>query len=499
MLSPADMAVIKMTLDPRMGGLNVLTRWFFDTSVLINQYVCHHAPQPNIIHLGGVGSGKTLGVAFSNFGFAFCTPYVEILNTSITSGQAELAFNMLEPRIKGNKKVEPYIEDIVQRPYPTIKFKNGAQITFRTAGYEARNIRGFEYDIINFDEGGYEPRKTTIQYLRGRLRGRRPDGTPRMHRLSITTTPTDVPWLIDMWERGVPDEGDTFDPLHYCSVRSTTYDNKFLTPAQIAEIVRDYPDSMIEQEIYAKFPDYGDTEFSRASIEQCESVLMLDEMEAAMRGPGKKAGWDMIEHPRHGCVYWAIDPEPGRRYVMAGDPGSGSPPKRNSPCVMVFDTTALPYKMVFFHWIDGKGSIMPFLTGYKYAMDTYQPTLCGMDVTGPQKGMEEVAFAEHDINVDRINFQRDKDTMITALKYALSKGTLRFPFIKGLHSQLRSYRRDNDKKLDQDLVATLIQIAHLARFLPTDEVKLGSQGTMTRRDRNYRSRRDRNRRTSRGA
>ena len=500
MISSADKAVLALSARPETGGIQTWAKWFFDTSVLAKQFAFTHAPQPNVIELGGVGSGKTMGVSYQEAYLATMIPYCKILNTSITSGQAELAFNMLEPRIRGNKRFLPYIEDILLRPYPTIKFVNGAEITYRTAGYEARNIRGFEFDCINFDEGGYEPRKSTMQFLRGRLRGRRPDNTARLNRLSITTTPTDVPWLIDMWEKGHPDEGDEYDPYHYCSIRTTTYDNTFLTEGQIAEIVRDYSDAMIQQEVMAQFPDYGDTEFSRASIELCETLMMNDLMELATRGPQTndphwrpEPGWSVIEHPRHGILYWQIPPQTGHRYVMAGDPGSASPPKRNSGVVGVFDVTNDPYELVYFHWVDGHGSLLPFLRSYKGALDAYEPIFCGLDTTGPQKSMEELAFAEHGINVDKINFQRDKDAMVNALKWALSKGQLRFPVIKGMHSQLRAYKRDEDKKMQQDIIAMLMQIPYLCKFLPTT-VELGNFGTLKRRNRNIRSGRTRRRR-----
>jgi hypothetical protein len=61
-----------------------------------------------------------------------------------------------------------------------------------------------------------------------------------------------------------------------------------------------------------------------------------------------------------------------------------------------------------------------------------------------------------------------------------------FPFIKGMRSQLRSYKIKDDK-IAQDIVATMMVFAHLERFVPTAkpviEVKQASYDTRARSDR----------------
>jgi hypothetical protein len=64
-------------------------------------------------------------------------------------------------------------------------------------------------------------------------------------------------------------------------------------------------------------------------------------------------------------------------YLLASDPGTASPPKRNSPVVMVWDVTEKPYELVYFHWVSGNGSYIPWLNSMKYALEKYNPHLRG--------------------------------------------------------------------------------------------------------------------------
>ncbi|MEM4217469.1 MAG: terminase family protein [Candidatus Methanomethylicaceae archaeon] len=482
-LSTTDRIVFQNAMHPRTGGLIVLTRHFFGWEPFPYQFAFHHASQPNVTLLAGIGAGKTEAAAFSEVADCLLTPYFQILHTSISTYQAELALEKLEPHLRDNKKIMAYIKDIEKRPYPTIRFKNGSFITYRTVGYEARLIRGGEFDRIVFDEAGYESSYQTLVALRGRLRGRRPDGTPRGMRpgceflgprLDVITTPTDVEWLATRWRRGLRGEDDA-DLSRYISIRATTFDNKSLTKEQIDNMISDYTEEMIRREIMAELPNYGDGEFPHVFIDACEDRVMNDEMEIAVYGDREngtppRPGYSYREN-RFGCIYWETPAYPDRIYIMAGDPGTDAPPRRNSPVVMVFDVTTRPYTMVYFDWISGNGSYLPFIQSYKYAMEKYRPIYAGIDATSTQRAIDELAFEQFGIRTDAINFSRDKDAMVNSLKFALTNRDLRFPFIKGLREQLRNYRRGEDKKLPQDIVATLMQITYLARNVESPRVE----------------------------
>jgi hypothetical protein len=195
--------------------------------------------------------------------------------------------------------------------------------------------------------------------------------------------------------------------------------------------------------------------------------------EAIRPDDGKvKAGYKLMEHPRHGIIHWEVPPVPNGMYVAAGDPGMGDPPKRNAPVVIVARVDVKPWEIVYFDWIFGQGSYKPFLSSFKYALSLYQPPLRGLDATGTQRAIEELAFENEGIIVDGLNFQRDKDAMLNSLSMAIANHWFLWPTIKGLLFQVRHYRREEDKpgqtKYPQDIVMALAELAFLCRWLPEE-------------------------------
>lgn len=468
-LTEADERLLPLVLRHR-GGFHLGTQWYMlGWTPMPKQYAWHQVDVDNTTYLAGIAAGKTTAVASSYGMDCLSIPYFRSLNTSVTSVQAELPFQMFMAWAEGNDRIEHLIKDVSLRPYPKITFQNFSEWHFRTMGKDARFIRGQEYDRINIDEAGLDVEGIALKTLRGRLRGVRPDGTIRMTRLDVTTSPTDAPWLQERFYKGVA--GHPFADLKfYRSMRATIYDNIHLTPEAIALMEAEYSDEMIDVELRAMFPNYGMTTFPRDAIDACTEISLNDDMESAVHPENGKplAGYRLEEHPRHGITHFEVPPVSGATYVEAGDPGTGDPPKRNAGVVVVFRTDVKPYELVYFDWVFGRGSFNPFLASFKYALDLYKPVLRGIDATGPQKALEELAFENMGIAVSGLNFSRDKEGMINALSILLTNHSIRFPSIKGLNHQLRHYQRTDDKKLDQDIVMTMAEAAFLIRWLPTE-------------------------------
>jgi hypothetical protein len=479
-LTDADKQILPMALRQN-GGFNVATKWYcMGWDPLWYQYLFHQAPVPggtsdltvpNVSALMGIAAGKTTVVAASYLMDCLTMSYFKALNTSVTAKQSELPFSMVQGWIEGNPRLEHLVDDVSLRPYPTIIFKNGSVWVFRTAGKDARFIRGMEFDRINYDEAGLDFSGEAIKVLRGRLRGRRIDGSIRMGRLDTTTSPTAAPWLEDRFEKGWA-KSEHFDPQNFLSIRVSTFMNTMLTKQQIDLMVAEYSDDMIDVELRAKFPDYGLSIFPRTHVHACTDQSLNDAVEMALNpedGSKPKAGYVMEEHPRYGITKFELPLDPSHQYVIAGDPGTDGPPHRNAGVVMAMDVTCRPRKVVYFHWVDGKGSYNPFLTSYKYAMKKYRPLLKGMDTTGTQKAIDELAFENMGMEIDGINFQRDKEAMLNSLILMVTNHEIVWPTISAIIKQMTSYNRENEKKLAQDVVMTVAQLAFLERFIPDYE------------------------------
>lgn len=493
-LTDADRELLPIALREN-GGFHIAAKWYLNGwEPLWYQYLFHQTTMPysriipNVTFIAGIATGKTTAVAASYLIDCLTIPHFRALNTSVTAKQAELPFEMVQGWIAGNPRLEHLIDDITLRPYPTIIFKNRSEWIFRTAGKDARFIRGQEFDRLNYDEAGLDPVGETIKVLRGRLRGSRVDGSKRMVRLDVTTSPTSAPWLEERFNRGWKDNPEA-DLENFLSLRISTYMNTKLTQQMIMLMEAEYSDDMIDVELKGLFPDYGLSMFPRAHVFACTDQSLIDAAEMALRPESgrPKKGWVLEEHPRYGITKFEMPVDPEGIYIMAGDPGTDSPPRRNTGVVMVMDIKEEPNKIVYFDWVNGKGSYQPFLLSYKYAMNKYRPVLRGMDTTGPQKAIDELAFENVGISIDGLNFARDKQAMLNSLSLAVTNHEMRWPSVKAIIRQLTTYSRENDDKIPQDIVMTIAQLAFLKRHAPEIDPSFSKPDKVNHYNRNIRT------------
>src|SRR5665648_623156 len=366
-LTEADAQLLPLALRAN-GGFHHAASWYLrGWEPLWYQYYFHQATQPNTCFIAGIASGKTTNVAASYTIDCISIPYFRALNTSVTAKQAELPFEMIMGWIEGNPRLEHLVDNISLRPYPTIKFKNFSEYIFRTAGKDAKFIRGQEFDRINLDEAGLEPYGETAKVLRGRLRGNRVDGMPRMNRLDTTTSPTGMAWLKERFDKGWR-ENPYANTDDYLSLRISTYMNTRLTKKTIELMEAEYSDDMIDVELRGMFSDYGSSMFPRSHVDACFNHDLNDAMEMALHPDDGKPlrGYVQEEHHRHGITRFELPFEPSHTYVIGADPGTDGPPRRNAAVIFVMDCTTFPRKIVYFEWVTGKGSYNPFLQSFKY-------------------------------------------------------------------------------------------------------------------------------------
>lgn len=467
MLTEQDEKLLPIALR-HAGGFHHATAWYLrEFEPLGWQYAWHHVPHLNTTILAGIAAGKTRIATASMTIDCITTPYFEALSTSVTAKQAELGFDMFMGWYEGNKNLEHLITDIKLRPWPEITFYNYSKWTFRTAGTDARFIRGSEYDRILFDECGLDFQGGIVKVLRGRLRGKRVNNRRRMARLDAITSPTDAPWLFERFQKGWKGS-DTADLRRNISFQIKTRDNKHLTEDQIAAMEAEYSDEMRAVEMDAEFPDYGMSMFPKGHIRACIDQGLYDMAYEALNPEDSstpKPGWVIEEHPRHGITHFEMPQNPNHWYILAGDPGTDGPPKRNSGAIGIID--GFTGRMVYFDWVDGKGSYNPFINSYKYAINKYHPFIKLLDTTGPQKSLQELAFENFGIMTDAFNFSTNKAGALNYLNYDITNHQMNWPPIKGLERQISIYTDELDRKGEpQDIVMMLAMLAYGKRFTP---------------------------------
>jgi len=290
--NPADERLLPLARR-KNGGYHLATEWYFGVTPIPYQYAWHMAPQMNTTLLAGIAAGKTSGEASSIGADCLSIPYFRALSTSVTAKQAELPFDMFMSWTEGNDHVEHLIEDIKLRPWPIIKFKNFSEWEFRTCGFDARFIRGSEYDRIAYDEAGLDSIGSTVKVLRGRLRGVRPNGHKRMARLDVLSSPTAALWLEDRFYRGWKGH-EKADLEHYISIRARTRDNTYLTERQVQLMEAEYTDEMIDVEMNAMFPDYGLSMFPKSHLDACTSQALYDAAYLALNPESGRSTPDMV-------------------------------------------------------------------------------------------------------------------------------------------------------------------------------------------------------------
>tara|TARA_Y100000310_G_scaffold130328_1_gene129511 strand:+ start:2252 stop:3763 length:1512 start_codon:yes stop_codon:yes gene_type:complete len=440
----------------RTGDVDVLLKWYWNRDLLPALKPVYYASHPNIFVLGSWGSGKTVNLAAIAFLECLTKSYFRFVNVAPVGRQALVMFKFLRDMIRDNDRIEHLITKTVARPYPIIRFWNGSTAEFLTAKPEYLDyLQGEEFDQVNIDEAALlDNFERTVGVVRSRLRGKRHRiGVPRSRKLTVTTVPGYDEILRDRYERGLKENPD------FLSIKITAQHNPHLDPEDIRLMLIDVPDEDIPIYMDCEWPEIMGRLIQAAHYDACEDITLNIEMDKMIQE--KKMGSAYTEPERMGCTYWEWPVDDTHTYVTVGDPGTGNPPRRNAGVVMVWDVSNDPATLVYFDWIAGNGSIMPWVTSFKYAKDKY-PGPSGFDSTAAQKWMDELVFETEGIIVTPLNFRRDKMGFLNALRIVLERRTVRFPFIQGMKRQARAYNIPDDK-MAQDTTAALMMSAWMIR------------------------------------
>lgn len=498
-LTPADRAAF----DPETGidaDIGLWSKLYFDTELFPWQRYFWHAPQKDRMVIAGIRSGKSFSAAVGLLHFMFYHPHSRVLNTSISSEQAKIVYqSMLE--LCTQDRFKHWVAKIEKSPYPRIELVNGSEAWFRSIGYNAELIRGFEFDVINIDECGYVQSANSIDTLKGRLMGF--NKRTNQHRYGLFTQMSSpkgkIGWVYARWQQGDP-RYQNARPDRFLSLRARTLDNPKISESMLQDIMADYSEKQILQELMGEFIDADQTEFSLEQIAYCHSMehpevrWILDGIERARAAEeaqhasvrlGLKRDLGLSEDLDH----YDLPAQPGHQYLASWDLGKQTAKSgRNATVGMVWDITELPWKLVGFHYDNRGRGYVPAMADietvhFRYAQ---RAATCHtlIDATGKGDVINELMQLEHRIPVEGITYSAQlKPNLIASAKIAVERGMVRFPFIKRFVDELAAYQAD-DKKLAQDTVMAFAQAMHRARELTgvaTDR-PMGIQLLNTRRD-----------------
>ncbi len=485
-------ALDKAILENCEYDLNLWMAGYFDGQAFPWQSYFYHAPQKDKCLVASIRVGKSRLVAMGFLHFAQYHPYCQLLNTSISSEQSKIVYRTcLE--LCSMPRFAHWVEHVQSSPFPVIRLVNGAELHFRSIGYDAELIRGFEFDWINVDEAGYVTREQAITTLRGRLLGfNNRTHLPRLGHFSTTSSPKGQGWLAERWKKGDPQFSGA-EPHKYLSLRATIWDNPTLSREDIERQMAEYTDAMIAQEFYGEFTLNYDAMFAYQNVMDCCSA---EKHERELRGlyqhiqewkdaherrvslRGESAGLtDDIEH-------YECPPQPGHRYVNSWDFGKKPTAKgRNAMVGVVYDITHEPWVQVAFFYREGMAYTaakeMVEQWHAKYSLEGAAWCRTAIDATGKGDVIQEFMEAEKTIDkLEGIVYSGvNKPNLLHAGKLMVERGLVVFPFIRRQVDQLTNYEIF-DKEIAQDIVMAFCQAMYVARDLTRMTERPGLQRTL---------------------
>lgn len=435
------------------------------------------AAQTDITVIGGFATGKTMGVGMGACYFAALVEDFKFLNAAEKVWQAKQMWDMIITNAR-NTRFGEMIWEKPRRPWYKIIIRYSYQnkvyestLEFMSVDKNAQGILSWEGDWLNIDEAGTLTNLEEIiinvgSRLRGSVRGRE-----RLARFSMTSNSWDNYDLWYWYDQAVG------DPDNFLAMQLRSRDNKNVTEKQLQRMAARIPVEERERFLEGTRPEGRGRFFSKESVYQCEDKTIGEIVQhmAAQAKPG------FVFDRVYGCgvVAYELPYNEDNFYMLMGDPGTGAAPRRNAPCLMVWDVSnvpASPAQLVGFWWGDGHGKISPFIEKLIYFSDKYKPFFIGIDTTGPQKNsatlINEYLTLQDDSKVklnrpiSGIDFSGgNKAHYLLAGRLFLESRLFSWPLqITGIRSQLTNYEPENDKKMAQDIVATMVMSAYAIRM-----------------------------------
>jgi hypothetical protein len=424
--------------------------------------------------IGGYGSGKSMGMVMVDLFRAATLPGFKGLMIAPTSTQALELQTIAMTLISGTPYEERFLISYREKPFPNLIIGNdevgrNSIEFFPMDGSVRTNSSKFlsltrDSAVIDQAEKFHDLR-SIVSDLGSRMRGR--VARTGRGRIGTITFLANAAENQQLWEYFDMAEEDS---KNYFSLQPSSYDNIFLTDADLArfELTSGYSEEIRLQNLFGKRPLGDGKEFPRFLLEAMRTPGLDDIMNNGISEEDKRAE----ENPdyvrkfikkqarRVGVYEWLLPPMKGHKYMVMSDPGTKDPPNRDSAVIMVWDITNFPGHrddpypavLVGFVWVYGGGSINTWATRFMEIVRHYNAILqCGFDATAYQSGYEQWIPILGDLYPEKVNLAGNgKFLCLNAAKVLTSRQMIQTPAeITGLYSQLALYEYPESKTSPQ--------------------------------------------------
>jgi hypothetical protein len=346
------------------------------------------------------------------------TDHYSAVNVSITQDQAGIVFGKVVRLIQGRKRIESFVKNIRQTPFPHIEFVNGAVLWARSSQNRGEYLLGHDFDYVNFDEVAYEPHPEYVveHVIMMRLADR--EGV-----IDFTSTPKGKNWFYRKFQevkrnplRGYVQTGDSRENPH---ISKQYLDWKIRTTSQ----------ARVQQNIYGMF------------VDDLERIIPEKDLQRSLGQAGGLSG-----------------PLPGHLYCHGWDLAR----KRTFTVGITLDITTKPYQLV---------ALERFQRDWPYVYHRIRERfrsyrgLTLIDSTG----LGDVVLSElKDIGARGFNFGegggRAKAELLANLEQAFVMGNVACPYVEqvlsdgtvwSLQEELRELNWENNSHCDAAMALAL--------------------------------------------
>jgi hypothetical protein len=364
------------------------------------------------------------------------------INVSVSLAQAEIVFNKAAGYAQNSKRFEPFVDRVINSPFPTMRLKpipglsdKGAEFWARSTAYNAKFLLGQNFQYLNFDEAALEPNLETI--LNDVIRMRLADSGGTM---TFTSQPRGKNAFYQVFMRGQP--GAVNDPRIY-SQFGCSFDNPWIDHDHIRRSMEFMTPGQIAENIYGQFSDE-------------QQFFPADRVMACY----KDQNYTLPVPPFMDVLWRSAGGETRGHYAEAkGQPvyvmGVDVARMHDQTAVAVLRVDEHPYRLVSFELF---GRMDWRLIKEKIAATHKRYRAWGMiDVTGAGQPVHESLISPdepYQCDLEGYNFagsSGNKLTLLVQLQTAIQNRELVFPYHRELVDQLLHYQLE-DKKLATDAV-----------------------------------------------